>query len=118
MSAKANAKAIRPNVLWGNSVPGTELLVEPIDRDDEGSGDVVILRLVANGIERRVIRKPVGRVKNLGWVVTLPVTRKTGVVLFVPRSRLAHRLVRLRHGTYSQRVKATRLKHLVTYARS
>lgn len=113
MNVKGSVKVIAVSAARRTSARYSELLVELIDRDDDEYADVVILRLVGNGIERKVIRKPVARVANLGWVVTLRVTKKTGAVLFVPKSRLARRSVRLRHGTFSQRVRATRLKRLV-----
>lgn len=73
------------------------------------------LRLVARGTGRKAIPRRVERVRNLGWAVTLPVTKRTGVALFVPRSRLALRSVRFAHDSKTRRHRVMRRRRLVTF---
>ena len=94
MSAKEIVKAIERNAPW-RDVLCLALWVDPTDRDADVSEDVAIRLLAVVAIERKEIRKLVAPVKSWGWVVTLPATRKTGVAIFVPRSKQAYKSVRL-----------------------
>ena len=94
MSAKDIVRAAERNAPWVD-VRCLALWVEPTDKDADVSEDVAIRLLVVAAIERKAIRKLVAPVRNWGWVVILPVTKKIGAATFVPRSKQAYKLVRL-----------------------
>ena len=116
MSAKANAKATATSARY-MSVPNSELWVVLIDKEGAEFEAAATLLPEGNAIAPKGMRRRVVRVRNWGWVVTLPVTKKTGAVLFVPRSRQAYKSVRFGLGFSKPRVRATLRKRLVTYAR-
>ena len=117
MTAKDIVRAIKRNVPW-QDVLCLVLWVEPTDKANEESEDVVTPLLGVVAIERKAIRRLVAPVRNWGWVVTLPAMRKTGVAIFVPRSRQAYKSGRLLHVSNWQRDNLTLRKRWVTYARS
>jgi hypothetical protein len=78
----------------------------------DASKAALIQVLGVDAIERRATRKLDEPAKNWGWVVTLPVTKKTGVAIFVPRSRQALRLVRLLHVSVWQKAQSHAAKAL------
>jgi len=116
MSARANAKATRTSARY-MTVPDSELWVVLIDKERAEFEAAATLLPEGNAIAPKGMRRRVVRVRNWGWVVTLPVTKKTGAVLFVPRSKRAHRSVQFGLGFSKPAVKATLRKHLVTYVR-
>jgi len=117
MKEKDIVKAIKRNAPQ-EDVLFLALWVEPTDKANEESEVVAIRMLGVVAIERKAIRKLVAPVRNWGWVVTLPVTRKTGVAFFVPRSRQALRSGRLLHVSSWQKDNLMPRKRWVTYARS
>ena len=117
MSAKANVRETK------TSVPQRDVLflalwAEKTVKANDVSKAAVIPLLGVAVIERRATRRLVVPVKNWGWAVTLPVTKKTGVAIFVPRSRQALRLVRFLHVSVSQKDNLMLPKRWATYARS
>jgi hypothetical protein len=116
MKGKVNVKATKTSAtLWDAPYSGRS--------DDQvvtvrvGLETVVTLQLGVKGTALRVIRKRVERVRNLGWAVTLPVTRKIGVVLFVAKSKRALKLVRFGRGLETPRIKVTRVNRWVIIVR-
>jgi hypothetical protein len=68
-------------------VPYSEHSGAPVVTVRVGFATVATLQLGVNVTDLKGIQKHVVPVRNLGWVVILPVTKKIGVVLFVPRSK-------------------------------
>ena len=117
MNAKANVKATTSVAAWTDA-PCLALWDDPTVTEYDGSEDVPILRLAVAEIEPKATAKRVVPVKSWGWAVTLPVTKRTGVVLFVPRSKQALRSVRLLRVSSKRSLSLTRRKRWVTFARS
>lgn len=116
MIAKANAKATRTSARY-MTVPDSELWVVLIDKERAEFEAAATLLPEGNAIAPKGMRRRVVRVRNWGWVVTLPVTRRIGAVAYVPRSRRAHKSVRFGLGFSKPALKVTLRKHLVTYVR-
>jgi len=94
MSAKGNARVIKTSAtLLGAHC--LALWVDPIEKKYAVSEGVAIRPQEVVAIGLKGMRRRVAPVKSWGWAVTLPVTKKTGVVIFVPKSRPAYRSVRL-----------------------
>ena len=94
MKEKDIAKATRTNaVLLGARC--LALWVDPIEKKYAASEGVAIRAQEVVAIGVKGMRRRVAPVKSWGWAVTLPVTKKTGVVIFVPKSKRACRSVRL-----------------------
>ena len=117
MNAKGSVKATKPNAPWTSALC-LALWDEPTVTGYAASEDVPILRLAVAEIEPKGTAKLVVPVKSWGWAVILRATKKTGVVLFVPRSKQARRSVRLLHVSRRHVLSLTRRKRWVTYARS
>ena len=117
MSAKDIVKATKTNAPWRDAL----CLARWADRTEtisDASEAALIQVLGVDATERRAIRKLDEPARNWGWVATLPVTKKIGVVIFVPRSRQALRLVRFLHVSVSQKDNLMLPKRWATYARS
>lgn len=102
--------------------------VNPDARYSEPSGEKVVtvrvgfatvatLRLGVNVTGLREMPRHVVPVRNLGWVVILPVTKRTGVVVFVPKSRRGLRSVRFIPDSKQRKRKAMQLNRWVTFVR-
>ena len=117
MIAKEIVRAIERNAPW-QDVLCLVLWEEKTAKGFEESKVVVTPARGVAAIELKAIRKRVVPVKNLGWVVTLPVTKKTGAAIFVPRSRQALKSVRLLPVSSWRKHSPTPLKRWVTYAHS
>lgn len=117
MTAKDIVRAAERNAPWVD-VRCLALWVEPTDKDADVSEDVAIRLLVVAAIEQRAIRRLAAPVRDWGWVVILPVTKKTGVAIFVPRSRQALKLVRLLPVSSWRKHSLMPRKRWVTFARS
>jgi hypothetical protein len=94
MNAKENVKATGTNAPW-TTARCLALWEEPTDVAYAELEGVPILPLAVAEIGLKGMRRRVAPVKSWGWAVTLHVTRRTGVVLFVPKSKPAYRSVRL-----------------------
>jgi hypothetical protein len=116
MTAKVNARATRTSARR-LTVPDSELWVVLIDKERAEFEAAATLLPEGNAIAPRGMRRRVVRVRNWGWVVTLPATKKIGAVLFVPRSKRAHKSVRFGLGFSKPALRVTLRKHLVTYVR-
>jgi hypothetical protein len=88
MKEKGNVKVIKTNVvlldarclaLWEDQTEKTYAALEGVP--------ILPQEVVAIGIKG--MRRRVVPVKSWGWAATLPVTKKTGVVIFVPKSKQA-----------------------------
>lgn len=117
MSARANAKATATSARY-MSVPNSELWVVLIDKEGAEFEAAATLLPEGSATEPKGMQRRVVRVRNWGWVVTLPVTRRIGAVLFVPRSKRARRSVQFGLGFSKPKVRVMLRKRLVTYARS
>lgn len=80
MSARVNVKATRTNVPW-TTAHCLALWEDQTDRVYAGLEGVPILPLAVNEIGERGTRRLVVPVRSWGWAVTLPVTKRIGVVL-------------------------------------
>jgi hypothetical protein len=94
MSAKGNVKEIVVGVPWTDALC-LALWEDPIVVRYAALEGVPILPLAVVEIGRKGMRRRVVPVKSWGWAVTLHVTKRTGVVFFVPKSKLARKSVRL-----------------------
>jgi len=117
MNAKGNVKVTKLNAQWTSALC-LALWDEPTVKEYVGSEDAPILRLAVAEIEPKATAKLVVPVKSWGWAVILRATKKTGAVLFVPRSKQARKWVRLLHVSNRHEVSLTQRKRWVTYARS
>jgi hypothetical protein len=117
MTAKGIVRAIQKNAPW-NNVLCLALWVEPTDKGSDASEDVATRLLAVVAIEQKAIRKHVAPARSWGWVVTLPVTKKIGVALFVPKSKQAYKSVRLLHVSSWQKHSLMPRKRWVTFDRS
>lgn len=82
-----------------------------------GFATVATLRLGVNVTGLREMPRHVVPVRNLGWVVILPVTKRTGVVVFVPKSRRGLKSVRFIPDSKQRKRKAMQLNRWVTFVR-
>jgi hypothetical protein len=117
MSAKANAKATGTNVPW-TTAHCLALWEDQTEREYAELEGVRILPLAVVEIGLKGMRRRVVPVKSWGWAVTLPVTKRTGVVLFVPKSRLAYKSVRLLPVSTPLKPSLTRRRRWATFDRS
>lgn len=117
MTAKVIVKAAEKTARW-QDVLCLALWVDPTDKDADVSEDVAIRLLVVAAIERKAIRKLVAPARNWGWVATLPVTKKIGVAIFVPKSKQARKSVRLLPVSSWRKHSLMPRKRWVIYARS
>jgi hypothetical protein len=117
MNAKGNVKATGTNVPW-TTARCLALWDEKIVVEYEGFVDAPILPLAVVEIGLKGMRRPVVPVKSWGWAVTLHVTKKIGVVLFVPKSKRAYRWVRLLPVSKPLKPSLMRRRRWATFARS
>ena len=100
--------------------------VNPDARYSEPSGEKVVtvrvgfatvatLRLGVNVTGLKEMPKRVVRVRNLGWVVILPVTRRTGVAVFVPKLKRGRKSVRFIHDLETRKHRVMRRRRWVTF---
>jgi len=117
MIAKVNVGVIERNVPW-TTARCLALWDEQTDRVYAELEGVPILPLAVEEIGLKGMRKRVVPVKSWGWAVTLRVTRRTGVVLFVPKSKVAYRSVRLLPVSKPLKPSLTRRRRWATFAHS
>lgn len=117
MNAKGNVKAIETNVPWTTALC-LALWEEPTDRVYEELEGVPTLPLAVAEIGLKGMRRRVVPVRSWGWAVTLHVTKRTGLVLFVPKSKQAYRSVRLLPVSTPLKPSLMRRRRWATFARS
>ena len=116
-----NARAIAKGIKTSATLPGVRCLAlweEPTDVAYAELEGVPILPLAVAEIGPKGMRRRVVPVRSWGWAVTLHVTRRTGVVLFVPKSKQAYRSVRLLPVSKPLKPSLMRRRRWATFARS
>lgn len=93
----------------------TEPLGSPVVTVGVGFDTVATLRLGVNVTGLREMPKRVVRARNLGWVVILPVTRRTGVAVFVPKLKRGRKSVRFIHDLETRKHRVMRRRRWVTF---
>jgi hypothetical protein len=94
MNAKVNVKVTETDVPW-TTARCLALWEDQTEKTYAALEGVPTLPLAVVEIGLKGMRRRVVPVKSWGWAVTLHATKKTGVVIFVPRSKQACRSVRL-----------------------
>ena len=117
MNAKAIAKATMTNVPMNRALC-LVLWEDPTDMVYEELEGVPTLPREVVAIEQKAIQRRVVPVKNWGWAVILPVTRKTGAVAFFVKSKQARRSVRLLPVSKPLKPSLMRRRQWATFARS
>jgi len=117
MNAKANVRATRTDVPWTTALC-LALWEDPTDVAYAELEGVPTLPLAVAEIGLKGMRRRVVPVRSWGWAVTLHVTRRTGVVLFVPKSKQALRSVRLLPVSMPLKPSLMRRRRWATFARS
>ena len=117
MNAKGNARGIATDAPW-TTARCLALWEEQTARAYAELEGVPILPLAVAEIGPKGMRRRVVPVKSWGWAVTLHVTRRTGVVLFVPKSKPAYRSVRLLPVSMPLKPNLMRRRRWATFDRS
>jgi hypothetical protein len=117
MNAKGSVRGIKRNATWTDALC-LALWEDQTDRVYAELEGVPILPLAVAEIGPKGMRRRVVPVRSWGWAATLHVTKRTGVVLFVPKSKQAYRSVRLLPVSKPLKPSLMRRRRWATFARS